>query len=112
MGSRVVSALGAYAGTVTRLSGSDRYATSAEISEWGYPSGADRAFLAVGTDFADALAGAAIAGMDGGPILLVTNTSIPSSVAAELSRLGADRISLMGGPAAISYDIQDAVDDF
>jgi SpoIID/LytB domain protein len=108
----VVSALGAYAGTVTRLSGSDRYGTSAEISRWGYPSGSDRAFVAVGTDYADALAGAAIAGMDGGPILLVKNTSVPSSVASELSRLGVDHISLMGGPAAISYDIQDEVDDF
>jgi len=68
--------------------------------------------VAVGTDFADALAGAAIAGMDGGPILLVESTSIPGSVANELSRLGADYVSLMGGPAAISYDIQDAIDDF
>jgi putative cell wall-binding protein len=66
----------------------------------------------VGTDYADALAGAAIAGMDGGPILLVKHTSIPGSVASELSRLGADHISLLGGPAAISYDIQDAADDF
>ena len=107
----VVDELGKYAAKVTRLSGSDRYGTSAEISQWGYPNGTDRVFLAVGTDYADALAGAAIAGADGGPILLVEPTSIPSSVAAELSRLDADHISLLGGPVAISYGIQDDVDD-
>ena len=107
----VMTALGKYAGKVTRLAGSDRYATSAEISQWGYAGGTDRAFLAVGTDYADALAGAAIAGAEGGPILLVTNTGIPGSVEAELKRLGASHISLMGGPVAISYGIQDAVDD-
>jgi SpoIID/LytB domain protein len=108
----VVTELKKYAGKVTRLSGGDRYSTSAEISQWGYPNGADRAFVAVGTDYADALAGAAIAGATKGPILLVKSTSIPSSVEAELRRLGADHISLMGGPVAISYGIQDTVDDF
>jgi SpoIID/LytB domain protein len=108
----VVNDLKKYANKVTRLSGGDRYGTSAAISKWGYPSGTDRAFVAVGTDYADALAGAAIAGIDGGPILFVTHTSVPSNVAAELARLGADHISILGGPAAVSYGIQDAVDDF
>jgi putative cell wall-binding protein len=107
----VITQLGSYAPKVTVLAGDDRYATSAEVAKWGYPSGTERAFLATGTDFPDALAGSAIAGAIDGPILLVKQATVPGSVEAELQRLGVSEISLLGGPAAISYTVQDAVDD-
>lgn len=107
----VVAELGDYAPTVTVLAGNDRFDTSAEISQWGYPAGAERAFLATASSFADALAGAAIAGAVDGPILLVSETTVSASVQAELRRLGVSRITLLGGPAAISYAVQDSVDD-
>ncbi len=107
----VVTELRTYASTVTVLAGTDRFDTSAEISQWGYPNGAERAFLATASDFADALAGAAIAGAVNGPILLVSETTVSASVQTELQRLGVSRITLLGGPAAISYAVQDSVDD-
>jgi SpoIID/LytB domain protein len=107
----VIDQLKAYAPKVTVLAGSDRYGTSAEVARWGYPSGTERAFLATGTDFPDALAGSAIAGAVDGPILLVKQTTLPGSIEAEIQRLGVNEITLLGGPAAISYAVQDTVDD-
>ena len=107
----VTDQLKAYATTVTVLAGSDRYATSAEVAKWGYPSGTERAFLATGNAFPDALAGAAIAGSVEAPILLVRQTTLPGTVKAELQRLGVSEITLLGGSAAISYAVQDTVDD-
>ena len=63
---------------VDRLAGSNRYATAAEISQWAYPDGSDVVFVATGLDFPDAIAGGAAAAAEGGPLLLVTGTSVPS----------------------------------
>ncbi len=90
------------AGTVTRLAGADRFATSAAVSRAYYPAGTAVAFIANGLGFADALAGAPLAGKLGGPILLIPGTSIPASVATELSRLKPGRIVILGGPSAVS----------
>ena len=89
-------------GTVTRLAGADRFATSAAVSRAYYPAGTAVAFIANGLGFADALAGAPLAGKLGGPILLIPGTSIPASVATELSRLKPGRIVILGGPSAVS----------
>jgi VCBS repeat-containing protein len=89
-------------GTVTRLAGPDRYATSAAVSRAYYPAGTGVAFIATGLGFADALAGAPLAGKQGGPILLVRGTSIPASVVAELTRLKPGRIVILGGTGVVS----------
>jgi stage II sporulation protein D len=106
----VANKLATYA-PVQRLSGANRFDTSAEISQWGYPGGADHVYLATASDFADALSGAAIAGTVDAPILLVSQSSVSSSVQSEIQRLGASHITLLGGPGAVSYAVQDSVDD-
>ncbi|HEU0236863.1 MAG TPA: cell wall-binding repeat-containing protein, partial [Candidatus Limnocylindrales bacterium] len=55
-----------------RYAGSDRYATAAAISAAHYAPGVAVAYVATGANFPDALAGAAVAGNLGGPLLLVT----------------------------------------
>src|SRR5690606_14020247 len=52
-----------------RISGIDRYATSAEIAK-AYPVGVSTVYVVSGTTFADALSAGARAGADGVPILL------------------------------------------
>jgi putative cell wall-binding protein len=98
----VKATLGAY-GTVTRLSGSDRYATSVAVSKQVFPS-ADVAFIATGANFPDALGAAAAAGHLGAPVLLVSDR-VPASVAAELQRLGPDTIYVVGGTSVISPSV-------
>ena len=100
----VVSKLRGYAtsGVVTRIAGSDRYATAARTSAASFAAGVPVAYLATGASFPDALTGGVAAGRQGGPILLVRSTSIPSATATELARLKPDRIVVLGGTSAIS----------
>jgi putative cell wall-binding protein len=106
----VATALDAYTtGTVTRLSGADRYATSAAISKASFSPGVPVAYIATGTGFADALSGAPVAGKQGGPILLVPGTSIPSAIATELGRLKPARIVILGGTGVVSAGVATAL---
>ncbi|MGI6366724.1 MAG: cell wall-binding repeat-containing protein [Bacillota bacterium] len=79
---------GADADPVTRISGSDRYATAVEVSKSGWSS-ASVVVLARGDDYADALAGVPLAYRLGAPILLVEPNRLPSVTRQELVRLGA-----------------------
>ena len=53
--------------SVTRLAGDDRYATSAAISASQFQPGVPVAYIASGLNFPDALSGAPLAGLAGGP---------------------------------------------
>ena len=116
--SRVVSdavlrALDAYtAGSVTRVGGSDRFATAAAISRGAFAAGVPVAYVATGTTFADAESGGAAAGRQRGPVLLVTPTSIPSATATELGRLKPQRIVVLGSTAAVSSSVASALDRY
>ncbi len=98
---QVVTALRAYAGSVTRVAGANRYSTSAAVSKAAFGSSAV-AYVATGVDFPDALAGAPAAVQAGAPLLLVKSDELPNVVATELNRLGATSIVVVGGTAAVS----------
>lgn len=99
--SAVGTALGAYTtGPVTRLAGADRYATSAAIVRAFWDK--SPAYVATGVTFADALGGGAIAGKAGVPLLLVAGTSVPLYTGQEVLRLGANRLTVIGGTGAVS----------
>src|SRR5690606_616973 len=103
----VQTQLGTYTtGGVTRLGGADRYQTALLISQYAYPSGAPAGFVATGSNFPDALAAAPVAGLTGGPLLLVPPTAAPPGVLAEITRLGADRIMVLGGTGVVSPAIE------
>jgi putative cell wall-binding protein len=99
---------------VTRTYGSDRYETaaraSAQVHVDGSPStqaadGEDTVsavMLASGTSFPDGLAGAAVAGPSGVPLLLTTKDCVPAATLAEISRLHAQRVVVLGGPTVVS----------
>jgi spore germination protein YaaH/putative cell wall-binding protein len=90
---------------VQRLGGADRYATAATVSAATFTAGAPVAFVATGENFPDALAAGPAATAAGGPILLVTLSSVPASTAAELARLRPGRIVVVGGTGAISPQV-------
>lgn len=91
-----------------RVFGATRYATAVELSAMAFPSGSDVVYVATGLGYADALAGSAAAGREGGPILLVpgTSTELPAEVRAEVQRLSPSRVVLLGGEAAVSAGIE------
>jgi putative cell wall-binding protein/outer membrane protein assembly factor BamB len=90
---------------VVRWQGSDRYATAAAVSQATYPSGATNVYLATGTNFPDALAGAALAAVAGGPLLLTDPKTLPSETAAEITRLHPSAIVVLGGTTAVSDQV-------
>ncbi|TFV83802.1 hypothetical protein E4V99_01555 [Microbacterium sp. dk485] len=100
--------LGAIAPT-SRVSGRDRYETSARLVASAFPAGAaPDVLLATGRTFPDALAASGAAGAAGMPVLLVNGAAqaLPSDVLSELARLGARGISVAGGYGAVSAGIQ------
>jgi len=94
------------AGEVTRLSGADRYATAAAISGASFDAGVEVVYVATGANFPDALAGAAAAGSEGAPIVLVTKDTIPGATATELQRLDPGRIVVLGSTGVVSEAVR------
>jgi len=90
---------------VARLSGVDRYATSVAINRTRFAT-ADSVFIATGLGYADALAGAALAGGTGSPLFVVPGTCVPSSAIAQFSRLGVFNVVLLGGTGALSAGVE------
>lgn len=104
----VVQQLGAYdapGSTVQRLAGANRYATAAAISRAAFLPGVPTAFIATGANFPDALAAAPVSAMLGGPLLLVSGSSVPAATAAELSYLKPNRIVILGGTSVVSGSV-------
>ena len=107
----VVTGLEAYAPTVERHWGVDRYQTAANTSAQAFSS-ASTVYVATGENFPDALTAAAAAAQADGPVLLVRSNSIPATTAAELTRLSPSTIVIVGGPGAISYGAQSSLAAF
>ena len=97
------------AGTVTRIAGPDRYATAAEVSAATFAPGVPVVYIATGTKYPDALAGAVPAALAAGPVLLVSGSTIPHAVSTELTRLAPGRIVILGGTSVVSASVQAAL---
>jgi putative cell wall-binding protein len=87
-----------------RVSGPNRYATAVAASQQAFPGGTGLVIIASGQNYPDALAGAA-ATKGGAPVLLVERDRVPPEVFAEIDRLGAQGIVVLGGTAAVSQDV-------
>lgn len=94
---------------VARLSGSDRFDTSVQISKAGYPGTAKTVVVASGVDFPDALSAAPAAVKLGGPLLLTMPGGLPASIAAEIARLKPTNIIVVGGVNAVSPAVATAL---
>jgi putative cell wall-binding protein len=86
--------------SVSRLSGADRYATSAAIVRAGWQT-ADTAFFAAGSNFPDALAGVPAAGSKSAPLLLTRETCLPAPVADVADMLAPESRVLLGGSTVL-----------
>lgn len=97
--------LGAYASSVVRVSGPDRYHTAAAVARQGWVT-ADTVFISSGATFADSLSGGAAAAHLGAPLLLSAPAALSAPTAVELDRLKPVRVYLLGGQAAISAAVE------
>lgn len=91
--------------SVIRHEGHDRYLTAAAINESVFRgSGAPAVtsvFFATGSDFADALAGAALAGGLRSPLYITRSECIPHPVAVAINELDPSARVIIGGPGAV-----------
>ena len=87
---------------IIRIAGSDRYATAAAISRSRFGGGASTVFVATGSTFPDALAGAPAAAHAKAPVLLTDKWTLPGATATELARLNPSRIVVLGGAGVVS----------
>ncbi len=91
--------------TEAEVAGTNRYLTAIEASKKAYPNGARVVVLATGENWPDALGGAALAGAAQGPLLLTPANALLPEVAAEIARLKAEHVYVLGGAGAISDDV-------
>jgi putative cell wall-binding protein len=101
----VVPAFGA-GETLDRIAGADRWATAVEVSQKGWDN-ASIVVLANGRNYPDALAGVPLAHALGGPILLTEANELVAATKAEIIRLGAAKVVLLGGTGVISAKVAD-----
>jgi putative cell wall-binding protein len=100
---RLAEAKGATASPIPRLAGADRVATAVAVSKAGWPGGATEVVLAEGDRYAEALPASVLAAARNGPLLLSTGATLPDVVGAELDRLQATRVTVVGSvPAAVA----------
>lgn len=101
---RVVSSLRQLAPRVDRIGGADRYATSVLVAR-AFPSGR-RVTMASGARFPDALSGGALAGSQGGPLVLTRPDGLPPVVSQHLRQQSPAGITLLGGLASVGSPVE------
>lgn len=90
---------------LTPVSGTNRYSTAAAASFSAYPTTVDAVVLASGENWPDALGGAALAGVVGGPVLLTAPDRLSPETALELLRLSSSTVYILGGEASVSAEV-------
>ncbi|HHV64615.1 MAG TPA: hypothetical protein GXX46_06030 [Peptococcaceae bacterium] len=88
-----------------RLAGANRYATAVAISAQGWQT-SDYVILASGENYPDALAGTVLAAVKSAPVLLTAKEAVSSETLAEIKRLKAQTVYLLGGPDVISPQVE------
>lgn len=92
-----------------RISGRDRYEVSRQVARYAFNSLPHLdVFVATGTKYPDALAAGAVAGPYGAPVILVDGAaaSLDDETSKLLADLGADSVTIAGGPNSVSTQIE------
>lgn len=95
-------------GADERLSGPNRYATSAAVAAT-FGADLDHTYVARGDDWPDALAGSALAGAQGVPVVITTKGALNPESLAALDRLSPQHIAILGGVGAVSVEVEDSL---
>ncbi|MGI9015527.1 MAG: CHRD domain-containing protein [Euzebya sp.] len=98
-------------GQPQQVSGADPVETALAWSALIGDGVAATALVGTSAGFADSLASGGAQGALDAPLLLTGVDQLDSRVAAELQRLGVNRVIILGGPAAISPAVEEQLDD-
>ncbi len=92
--------------TVTRQAGGDRFGTSVAVNEDAFTT-AGTVLLSSGMNFPDALGASAWAGASGSPLYIAPSYCVPEATLADIYYLGATKIAVTGGTAALDDNAAD-----
>lgn len=87
---------------VDRISGSDRYETSAKISRRTFSHKIEKIVLASGENFADSLVAGSLANKENAPVLLTQKDNLPQVIKDEINRLSPSQIIIVGGEKSVN----------
>src|SRR5450432_740950 len=87
---------------VIRVAGADRYATNNQVDLFNGASVVNTAIVAVGSNFADALAIAPVVVNKKYPLVLTNGPSLSASAQSTLVNLGIKNVIVVGGTSAVS----------
>lgn len=90
------------AAQVSTITAADPYALSVAVIEHGLFTDPDSVVIALGEDFADALAAVPVANRLNLPLVLTRRSCLPDTVNDYLTASGIDDVVVLGGPAAIN----------
>ncbi|MBR6977651.1 MAG: Cna B-type domain-containing protein, partial [Lachnospiraceae bacterium] len=109
-------AIPAYGWKWTRLKGTNRYGTMATITKEAYPEEEAQKcttlIVATGESFPDALAGSALAGVYGCPVILTKSAALSPQAESEIRRLMSEEgctVLILGGDGAVSPEVEEAI---
>ncbi|WP_161958565.1 cell wall-binding repeat-containing protein [Ornithinimicrobium cavernae] len=88
-----------------RVGGKDRYETAKLLAD-RYEKDGERAFLATGVQFPDALTGSSLAGFEAAPLVLSRAGALPSDTAAALKGASPQGVAIFGGEAAVAPTVE------
>ena len=90
--------------TVTRYGGANRFVVSAATNRASFTA-SDRIYVASGYAFPDALAGAAVAGMNKAPLYLTPTNCIYTYALEDLSTFGVAKMTILGGTGILGSGV-------
>ncbi|WP_380156113.1 cell wall-binding repeat-containing protein [Kineococcus sp. R86509] len=93
-----------------RIAGADRFATAVESSKLLEPTDGAATDVVIVNGYAtvDGLTASYLAGLKSAPILYTDTTAVPAVTAAEIARLGAKNVWIIGGSDRVSTAQEDA----
>lgn len=95
-------------GNATRLTGLNRFETGLVINQTAFSGETpDRALLATGLIFPDALAASAWAGRIQAPLYITPTTCVPQGILDHMTLLGVKQVTLVGGPDRLTQSVFD-----
>ncbi|VFD12536.1 hemagglutinin/adhesin [Clostridioides difficile] len=94
----------------TNLTGQERYETAVKISQDGWKN-ADEVVIVNDSSIADALSATPFAKAKNAPILLTSKDKLNDKTKAEIQRLKAKKVYLIGGTSVLSTNIEKEIKD-
>jgi putative cell wall-binding protein len=97
--------------SVVRYAGADRYATNAAVNLYDGVGSSNRAIVATGANFADALVVGPMIWNEEYPLVLTNGASLSASARTVLVNMEIDEVVIVGGTSAVSENVEKQISD-